>query len=125
MSLLHCKTQATWENLFFTVPIIKLKMFAGYISIIGASIEAKTKVISISTLFSSLPNYYDMEIHFNKVWKFILISLQQRYVISHYPLSKFDQIWRLMGILAVHYNAVSKQYGRPYLSEIACTIFLF
>ena len=38
----------------FTVPIIKLRMFGGYISIIGASTEAKTWVISICTLFSDL-----------------------------------------------------------------------
>ena len=40
----------------FTVPIIKLRMFWGYISIIGASTEAKTRVISICTLFSDLWN---------------------------------------------------------------------
>ena len=50
MSPLHCKTQTTWENLFFTVPI-KLRMFGGYISITGASMEAKTHVISICLLF--------------------------------------------------------------------------
>ena len=33
------------------VPIKKLKMFGGYISIIGASMEAKIKVISTSTFF--------------------------------------------------------------------------
>ena len=42
MSPLHCETQATWENLFFTVLIIKLRMFEGYISVIGASTEAET-----------------------------------------------------------------------------------
>ena len=47
MSPLHCETQATWQNLFFTVPIIKLRMFGGYISIIGASTETETQVISI------------------------------------------------------------------------------
>ena len=39
---LHCETQANWENLFFSVPLIKLKMFGGYIFVIGASTEAKT-----------------------------------------------------------------------------------
>ena len=42
MSLLHCETQATWENMFFTALLIKLRMFGGYISVIGASKEAKT-----------------------------------------------------------------------------------
>ena len=56
MSPLHCETQATWENLFFTVPIIKLKIFGGYISIIGVFTESTTKVISISTLFSGFSN---------------------------------------------------------------------
>ena len=41
-STLHCETQATWENMFFTVPIIKLRMFGGYVSVTGASTEAKT-----------------------------------------------------------------------------------
>ena len=49
---LHCETQAAWENLFFTLPMIKLKIFGGYISIIGASTEAETQVISSCTLFS-------------------------------------------------------------------------
>ena len=56
MSPFHCETQATWENMFFAVPIIKLRMFQGYISVIGASTEAKTQVISICTLFSNLSN---------------------------------------------------------------------
>ena len=56
MSPLHCETQATWENMFFTVPIIKLRMFGGYISVIGASIEAKIQVISICTLFPDFTN---------------------------------------------------------------------
>ena len=42
MSPRHCETQTTWENLFFTVLIIKLRMFGGYISLTGASTEAKT-----------------------------------------------------------------------------------
>ena len=56
MSPHHCETQATWENMFFTVPIRKLRMFGGYISIIGSSMEAKTQVISICTLFSDFSN---------------------------------------------------------------------
>ena len=51
-----CETQGAWENLFFTVPIIKLRMFGGYISIIGAFAEAKTQVISICTSFSDFSN---------------------------------------------------------------------
>ena len=42
MSPLQCETQAAWENLFFTVLIIILRMFGDYISVIGASMEAKT-----------------------------------------------------------------------------------
>ena len=56
MSPLHCETQATWENMFFTMSIIKLRMFGGYISIIGASKEAKTQVISIHASFSDFSN---------------------------------------------------------------------
>ena len=57
ISPLPCETKATWENLFFTAPIIKLrKLFGGYISAIGASMEAKTQVISICTLFSDFSN---------------------------------------------------------------------
>ena len=52
MSPFHCETLVTWENLFFTEPIIKLRMFGGYIYVIGASVEAKTQVISICSLFS-------------------------------------------------------------------------
>ena len=52
---LHCETQANWENLFFTVPLIKLRMFGGYISV-EASTEAKTQVISICTLFPDFLN---------------------------------------------------------------------
>ena len=48
----YCQTQATSENMFFTVPIIKLRTFGGYISVIGASAKGKTQVISICTLFS-------------------------------------------------------------------------
>ena len=65
----HCETQATWENLLFTVAIIKLRMFGGRNSKIGACMEAKTQVISNCTLFSDFLN-------FGKVWEFILISLQ-------------------------------------------------
>ena len=36
MSPRHCETQATWENLFITLLIIKLRMRG------GASKEAKT-----------------------------------------------------------------------------------
>ena len=61
-----------------------------------------------------------MEIHFDLT----LI----KYVISSYPLSNVDLIWRLMEILVFHYRGVSKQY-RIYrilhISEIACTILLF
>ena len=46
----HSETQATCENLFFTVTIIKLSMLGDYISIAGASTKAKTQVISICTL---------------------------------------------------------------------------
>ena len=56
MSPLLCKTHAAWENMFFTVPIIKLGMFGSYISIIGASKETKTQVISIHMLFSDFSN---------------------------------------------------------------------
>ena len=42
MAPLHYETQATWEDLFFTVLIIKLRIFRGYISVIGASSKAKT-----------------------------------------------------------------------------------
>ena len=56
MSPLHCETQATWENMFFTVPIIKLRMFGGYISVIGKSIETKIQVINICTLFPDFTN---------------------------------------------------------------------
>ena len=50
MSPLHCETQATWANLFFTVPVIKLGMFGGYISVMGASPEAKTH-LSVFVLY--------------------------------------------------------------------------
>ena len=53
---LHCETQEAWENLFVTLPMIKLKMFGGYISIIGASTEAETQVMSSCTLFSGFSN---------------------------------------------------------------------
>ena len=66
-----------------------------------------------------------MKIHFDKLWKFILISLQWRYAISSYPLSKLDRIWRPMGILTVCYNGVSKQHKGLNISEIAWTIFVF
>ena len=54
-----------------------------------------------------------MEIHFD------LTSI--KYVISSYPLSNFDLIWRLMEILVVHYRGVSKQHRKLHISEIACT----
>ena len=60
----------------------------------------------------------------NKVRKFILTSLQWMYTICNDRLSNFDRIWRLMGILAVHY-VVSKQQKKLYISETACTTFLF
>ena len=41
MSPLHCETQTTWENLFIIMPVKKVRMFRGYTSIIGASMEAK------------------------------------------------------------------------------------
>ena len=47
---LHCETQAAWENLFFPVPIINLRMFGGYFSVIAFK-EAETQVISICALF--------------------------------------------------------------------------
>ena len=56
MTLLHCETQATWDNLFLTVPVKKLRIFGGYTSVIGASTEAKTQVISICILFSDFSN---------------------------------------------------------------------
>ena len=56
MSLLQCETQATWDNLFFTVSIIKLRKFGGYISVIRTSTEAKTQVISSCTSFSDFSN---------------------------------------------------------------------
>ena len=43
LSPLHCETQATWENPFFTVLIIKLRMFGGYIFVIETSTGAKTQ----------------------------------------------------------------------------------
>ena len=59
ISPLHCETQAPWENMFFSVSIIKLKMFGGenvYISVVGAFAEAKTQIISICTLFFDFSN---------------------------------------------------------------------
>ena len=56
-----------------------------------------------------------MEIHFN------LTSMKN----CHFPLSNFDRIWRLMGILAAHFNEESKQHRGLHISEIACTILLF
>ena len=56
MAPLHCEKQSNWEYLFFTVPVINVRMFGGYISVIAASPEAKTQVISISTLFSDFSN---------------------------------------------------------------------
>ena len=66
MSPLHCETQATWKNLLFTLPIIKLKMFRGYISITGASTEAKPRQ-SVFVLYFLIPQI-------KKVWKFILLK---------------------------------------------------
>ena len=51
MSPLHCETQATWENLFFTLSLIKLKMIGGYIYKIGAPTEAKPR-LSAFVLYS-------------------------------------------------------------------------
>ena len=45
LSPLHCETQATWENPFFTVLIIKLRMFGGYIFVIETSTGAKTQAL--------------------------------------------------------------------------------
>ena len=59
------------------------------------------------------------------MWKFILISLQLKYAIFNYLISNFDQIWWLMGVVAVHCNRVSNQHWRLHISEIACTVFLF
>ena len=56
MSPLHCETQANWENLFITVSTVRLRMFGGFISVIGASTEAITQVTSICTLFSDFSN---------------------------------------------------------------------
>ena len=56
MSPLQCETQATGENMFFIVPMIKLRMFGSYISVIGACTEAKAQVITICTLFSYFSN---------------------------------------------------------------------
>ena len=42
MSPLYRETKAAWENMFFSVSIIKLRMFGGenvYISVIGTSTE--------------------------------------------------------------------------------------
>ena len=53
MSQLHCEMQAVWENLFFTIPIIKVKVFGDYIYIIEASTEVKIQVISFSKFLKS------------------------------------------------------------------------
>ena len=66
MSPLHCQTQASSENLLFTLPIINLKMFRGHISIIGASTETKPR-LSVFVI-------YFLVFQINKVWKFILIE---------------------------------------------------
>ena len=50
-----------------------------------------------------------MEIHVD------LISMK----VCHFQLPD------LMGILAVHYNKVSKQHSRLHISETLCTFFLF
>ena len=60
MSPLHFETQAGWENLFFPVSIIKLRMVLRekvYISVIGASAEAKTQIISICSFICGLSNF--------------------------------------------------------------------
>ena len=52
---------APWENMFFSVSMIKLRMFGGenvYISVVGASAEVKTQIISICTLFSDFSNWF-------------------------------------------------------------------
>ena len=51
--------------MFFTVPIIKLRMFRGYISVIGHLSRPKPR-LSVFALY-----YLGSQI--NKVWKFILI----------------------------------------------------
>ena len=56
MSPRHCETQTAWENMFFIVLIIKLRMLSVYIFVIGASKEAKNQVISIYALFSDFSN---------------------------------------------------------------------
>ena len=68
---LDCDTQATMENLFFTMPIRKLRIFGGYISVIGTSTEVKIQVTSIYThlLISQI----------NKVRKFILIRYENTF----------------------------------------------
>ena len=58
MSPFHCENN-------FAVPIIKLRMFGGYISTTGTSTEVKTQVISICTLFADFSNSKDLEIPFN------------------------------------------------------------
>ena len=60
VSQLHCKTGVTWEYMFFAVPIIKLRMFGSYVSIIGASKEAKPRLLVF------IPYFLIAQI--NKVW---------------------------------------------------------
>ena len=50
----HVTTSLWNTSLGEYVPIIKLRMFGGYISVTEASIEAKIQVISICTLFFDL-----------------------------------------------------------------------
>ena len=49
MSPLDCDTQATLENLLFRMPIRKLRIFGGYISVTGTSTEVKIQVTNIYT----------------------------------------------------------------------------
>ena len=65
MSALHCETQATWKNLFFTVPIIKLRMFGCYISVAEHPWNSKPR-LSVFVLYCLISQI-------NNVWKFILI----------------------------------------------------
>ena len=65
LSPLHRETQATWENLFFTMQIIKLRIFGGYISIIGAYTEAKTHVLSICKIQTTQETTYKRNSMYN------------------------------------------------------------
>ena len=52
--------------MFFTVPIIKLRTFGGYISVIGASAKGIKLRLSVFALYFLISQI-------KKVWKFILI----------------------------------------------------